>query len=174
MSHFALGFAHRDFLFQGFALIVEFFTGAERDLYLDQAVLYIDAQRNERFTTRIHRTDQFVNLAPMQEQLALTAWRMVLKVAEFIFANVRMIHPGLPFLDPAKSLADLGITRPYRFHFSALEDDTGLKTITHKIIVVGFTIPDLTLVIRGLFLGAHVNCFPQFGNSEDTLLGPVI
>jgi hypothetical protein len=36
--------------------------------------------------------------------------------------------------------------------------------------VVSFSITDLTLMIRRLFFGAHVNGLPLLGNAEGTLL----
>jgi hypothetical protein len=37
--------------------------------------------------------------------------------------------------------------------------------------VMGFSIANLTLVILGLFLGAHVNRFPLFGETQRVRCG---
>ena len=87
----------------------------------------------------------------------------VLNVTEFILTNVRIIDPYLTLLYTAKRLANLGIARADCFDFSPLKHDTSLKTVAHKIIVVGFTVADLALTIRRLFFGAHVGSFPLFG-----------
>ena len=85
---------------------------------------------------------------------------------EFIFGypgGAGIIHPDLAFLHTAESLANLRVARADCFYFSTLKYNTCLKAITHKIIVVGFTITDLALVIRRLFFSAHFSSFPLFG-----------
>ena len=95
---------------------------------------------------------------------------MVLNVAEFILTNVRIIDPYLTLLYTAECLANLGVARADCFYFSPLKHDACLKTVAHKIIVVGFTIADLALAIRRLFFGAHVGSFPLFGERRGCAL----
>jgi len=92
----------------------------------------------------------------MEQQLAFPTWRVVLKVAVGILANMRIVEPDLTLLDTAEGLADLRVPLAYRLHFGALQHNTRLKTIAHKVIVVSLGIADLTLVICGLFLRAPV------------------
>ena len=126
-------------------------------------MLQVDTQGDERFTARFHRTDEFMNFTAVQQQFALTARRVVLEIAKFILTNVGVIDPDLAFLHTAESLTDLRVARTDCFYFGALKYNTCLKTVAHKIIVVGFTITDLALLIRGFFFGAHVSSFPLFG-----------
>ena len=104
-----------------------------------------------------------MDFTAVQQQFSLTARWVVLKVTKFILTYVRIIHPDLAFLHTAESLADLRIARADCFYFGALKYNTCLKTIAHKVIVVGLTITDLTLMIRRLFFGAHFSSFPLFG-----------
>ena len=104
-----------------------------------------------------------MNFSAVQQQFSLAARWVVLRVAKFILTYVRIMHPYLAFLNTAESLTNLRVARADCFYFSALKYDACLKTITHKIIVVGFSITNLALMIRRLFFGAHFSSFPLFG-----------
>jgi hypothetical protein len=133
-------------------------------------MLEVDTQGNERFTTCFHRADEFMNFTAVQQQFALTTRRVVLKVTKFILTDVGIIDPDLAFLHTAESLTNLRVARADCFDFGALKNHTCLKAVAHKIIVMGFTITDLALLIRGFFFGAHVSSFPLFGERRGRAL----
>ncbi len=74
---------------------------------------------------------------------------MVCKIPELIFADMRIIKPALAFLNTTKTFRDLRIASTNRFHLGALQHNARLKTVTHKIIVVGLAVADfLKTVLR--------------------------
>ena len=127
---------------------MEFLTRAERNLALNQPVFQVDAYRNQRLASGIHRANQFVNFLAVEQELPLPAGWVILKITVGVFANMSIIEPDLPFFYSAKGLANLGIALADRFDLGALQHETRLKLVPHKIIVVSFRITDLTLMIR--------------------------
>ncbi len=135
---------------------MEFLTGTERDLDLDEAVLHKNPQGDEGFAALFNRPEEFIDLAAMQEEFAFAAGFVVLKVPEFVFPDVAVVEPDLPFLDPAKGFPDLGIALTNCLHLCAEQDNPRLKAIAHEVIVRGFGVADFPITgIAGFFFGRH-------------------
>lgn len=135
---------------------MQFLTGTERDLNLDEAVLHEDSHGYEGLAALFNRPEEFVDLAAVQEEFAFAAGFVVLKVPEFVFPDVAVKEPDLPFLDAAKRFSDLGVAFADGFDLGTEEGNACLKAIAHKVIVVRLGIADFPITgITGLFFGRH-------------------
>lgn len=104
----------------------------------------------------------------MEQELALSARRMVLEISERVFPNMGIIEPDLSFFNAAKGLPDLGVAFADGLYLRSLKNQTRLKSLTDKVVVVRLRIADFPLVILGLFFSAHDENFPLLGNEEGT------
>ncbi len=135
---------------------MEFLTGTERDLDLDEAMLHKYPQGDKGFAALFNRPEEFIDLAAVQEEFAFAAGFVVLKVPEFVFPDVAVVEPDLPFFDSAKGFPDLGIALTDRLHLRAEQDNPRLKAIAHEVIVRGFGVADFPITgIAGFFFGRH-------------------
>lgn len=135
---------------------MQFLTGTERDLDLDEAVLHEDPHGYEGLAALFNRPEEFVDLAAVQEEFAFAAGFVVLKVPEFVFPDVAVVEPDLPFLDPAKGFPNLGVALTDCLHLRAKQDHPGLKAIAHEVIVRGFGVANFPVTgIAGFFFGRH-------------------
>src|SRR5689334_14639020 len=57
-----------------------------------------------------------------------------------IFVDVRVIKIHLIVFDPRKSIADLPLASPQRFHLSAAQNDASLKRLKNVIIAPSFRV----------------------------------
>lgn len=135
---------------------MEFLAGAKGDLNFDEPVLHKQPEGDEGLAALLNCAEEFVDFAAVQEEFAFTARFMVLQVPEFVFPDVAVKEPDLPFLDTAKRFSDLGVAFADGFDLGTKEGNASLKAIAHKVIVVRLSIADFPITgITGLFFGRH-------------------
>ena len=133
--HLGPGFIFRRPRALGLALIVQFLAFRHRDFALDLALLQIDLGGNQRKALLARFAQQFIDLAAVQQQLAVADGRMVLAVAVRILADVGVHEPGLVVLNHGEGFFELDLAVLGGLDLGAGEYHAGLEALHQEIVV---------------------------------------
>src|SRR6516164_3017388 len=115
-------------LLLGLTLVMQLLAARERKLQLGAAFLVeIELERHERHTLALDRSDELVDLAAVQEELAQALGRVIEAAALEVFGDVGIDQPDLPGAGIGIRFCDRCLSLAQRFHLRPGERDAGLE-----------------------------------------------
>ena len=111
---------------------------AKPDLQLDERVLEVDFERNERVAFLLHLSAQLVDLAAVEQQLASSARIDVVVTAHFVRRNMRADHVHFAVFYYDETVAKVDRAKANGLHFATDKHNTRFIGVFHKVIVKGF------------------------------------
>src|SRR6185295_8572334 len=119
----------------GVALVVELLAARQGEFDLGAAsFVEIELERNKRHALALDRPDQFVDLPAMKQKLARPLWRMVEPVCLQVLGNVGIDQPDFAVASVGIGFGDRRLAETQRFHFGAVERETGLHRVVDEIV----------------------------------------
>src|SRR3989441_1864701 len=121
-------------LLDGGALVVLPLPSRDGELNLGDAMLEVQAQRDQRVPFELRLPKQPADLAAVQEQFALAEWIMIEDVPGFVGRNVQVVQPDFAVLDPGKRVAHTSAAGAQRFHLRSRQDQPSLVGVFQVIL----------------------------------------
>src|SRR5579871_657060 len=118
-AHGALDFALGVALGNGFALVIELLAPAEADFDLGMIALEIELEGNQCQPLCLHLADQIVDLAAMQQQLAVAQGVVVHVRSLLIDGDMAAFQPDFAVFDTRKRAAQVHLAVADGFNFCA-------------------------------------------------------
>src|SRR5678815_3704062 len=135
------GFAFRLAPLQVFPLVMLFLASAQGDPDLGPAAGKVDFEGNEGEPLLFHSTDQPLDLAAMQQQLARVYRLVVPAIALLVRGNVHSLEKDFAVLDPGPGLLDGGLLGAQRLDLGAGQHEARLPRVQHVVVVRRLGIP---------------------------------
>ena len=132
----AIGFAAADIL----ALIAVGLAEAVGDLHLDQSLLEIHLERDQRAALAAEPLPELEDLLFVHKQLASSKRIFIEYVPVRIRADMHPADKQFPVFDRAEGIFQIDISRPNRFYFRTGQFDAGFIAFQYKVFVKCFTI----------------------------------
>src|SRR5512137_198448 len=123
-------------LLDGLALLVLAFAAGQGELDLDLApVADEDARRDESEAALLRLAGQALDLAPVEQELALAERVMVEDVGRFVGADMALDQEHLARADLGVALLERDPAGPDRFHLAPDEGQAGFEGLEDDVIV---------------------------------------
>ena len=116
-------------------LVALVLAAAERDLELHLAVLEVELRGDERQALLAHLGVEAVDLAPLEQQLAVAIGDVVRDVALGVLGDRGADEPHLAVAHVGERLAELDVARAQRLHLGAAEHDPRLDALEQLVVV---------------------------------------
>ncbi len=97
-------------------LVIQLFAAAETDLNLDEAVLEIHAERNQRESLGLQGAAQLVQFGAVQEELPVPERIAVENIPLFIRIDMHAVNVALSVFDAAPGFFNGAVSCPDGFH----------------------------------------------------------
>ena len=153
MFSFTLGGAFLEIL----AFVLEFLARPDAELHLDQRPLEIDAQRNDRFATRLDLDLEAIQFASMEKKLARATRFVIFQSTELILADVGVKQKQFVLNELGESLSELDFPVPNGLDLGSLEGNPSLVFVGYEVLAASLRITDFPHPLRVFgFLGHSI------------------
>lgn len=134
----ALGVA----LGNGVALVVELLAPGEGDFELGAVVLEVEAKGDDGDALLRDFRVEFLNLPPVQEELAgAGGFRLLLvRAGLLVGGDVHVSHPRLAVADGDEAVAEVDFALAHALDFGAREDEARFKGFVYEEVVPRFAV----------------------------------
>ena len=117
-------------------------------------LIEIEFERHNRHAIALHRRHQLVQLALMQQQLARLGGFVIMAVTGNIFGNIGIHQIAFALAHSGEAMRQIGLAEAQRFHFRALQHQTGFKGFSDLKIATGAAVFSNCAVSRAGFFTA--------------------
>src|SRR5204862_2176318 len=122
------------------ALVVRLLPAREADLDLDLAVLEVGLQGHEGVALLAHLAAQLVDLAAVEEELAVAALGVVLEVAVAVGPDAAADQEQLPPPQLDERVAEVQPALADALHLRAHQGDAGLRALEDLVVEEGLPV----------------------------------
>src|SRR3990172_5936059 len=140
-------------LLDAFPLVVRLLPLAEPDLDLGDVPAEIHPQRDQRESLLLHAGDQFPDLFPVEQELAVADRVVVVDVSLFERTDVHAREPDFPASHNRVYVPEVGASLPKGLDLRPFEGDSRFARFKNEIIVAGPAVCDNNL--DGFVLCGH-------------------
>lgn len=130
-------------LFDVVAFIEKFFALGECYFNLNQSVAEVEFCRNNGFSAGADFRNKLSDFPCVQKQFPRAIGLVIVRVAEIVFGNVRVVEYGdCTIINADKGVGDIGPSEANRLYLGPRERDSRFKAASEEIISGGFGVAD--------------------------------